>query len=148
MKLPSITLSLKYSEDVKQSELHHLQNSSDVSEILRKCYNHDTFFMQEQFIVLMLNQSNKLIGFYPLSRGGLTSTVVDVRLIFSTAINSFATSIIISHNHPSGNRNPSKQDIVLTKKIKEAGDLLDIKLLDHVILTNESYFSFADEGEL
>lgn len=148
MKLPSITLSLKYSEDVKQSEMHHLQTSLDVAEILRKCYNQDTFFMQEQFIVLMLNQSNKLIGFYPLSRGGLTSTVVDVRLIFSTAINSFATSIIISHNHPSGNRNPSKHDIVLTKKIKEAGELLDIKLLDHLILTNESYFSFADEGEL
>lgn len=148
MKLPSITLSLKYSEEVKQSEMHHVKSSLEASEILRKCYNQDTFFMQEQFIILMLNQSNKVIGFYPLSKGGLTSTVVDVRLIFSTAITSFATSIIISHNHPSGNRQPSKSDLELTKKIKEAGDLLDIRLFDHIILTNESYFSFADEGEL
>lgn len=148
MKLPSITLSLKYSEEVRQSEMHKITSSLEASEILRKCYNQDTFFMQEQFIILMLNQSNKVIGFYPLSRGGLTSTVVDLRLIFSTAINSFATALIISHNHPSGNRQPSKSDEIITKKIKDAGELLDIKLFDHIILTDESYFSFADEGIL
>lgn len=148
MKLPSITLSVKYSDEVKQSDLHKVSSSFEASEILRKCYNQDTFFMQEQFIILMLNQSNKVIGFYPLSKGGLTSTVVDVRLIFSTAINTFATAIIISHNHPSGNKQPSKNDESITKKIKEAGELLDIKLFDHIILTDESYYSFADEGIL
>jgi len=146
MKLPTITLSLKYSEDVKQSELHQISTSQSASDILRKCFNTDTLLLQEQFIVLMLNNSNKVLGFYPLSTGGITNTTVDLRLLFSTAIKSFATSIIISHNHPSGNLTPSEADKQITKKIKEAGALLDIRLLDHIILTDESYFSFADDA--
>lgn len=148
MKLPSIKIAVKYSKKVRQSEMHKVNSSLDASQILRKCYNEDTFFIQEQFIVLMLNQSNKVLGFYPLSNGGLTSTIVDLRLIFTTAIQTLATSIIISHNHPSGNFKPSTQDKAITKKIKEAGELLDIKLLDHIILTDETYYSFGDEGEL
>lgn len=146
MKLPTITLSLKYSEDVKQSELHQVSTSQSASEILRKCFNSDTLLLQEQFIVLMLNNSNRVLGFYPLSTGGITNTTVDLRLLFSTAIKSFATSIIISHNHPSGNLKPSEADKHITNKIKEAGKLLDIRLLDHIILTDESYFSFADDA--
>lgn len=148
MKIPCITLSVKYSEDVKQSELSSLKSSLDASEIARNCFNKDTFFIQEQFIVLMLNQANKIIGYYPLSTGGLTSTVVDVRLIFSIAIKTFATAIIIAHNHPSGQLKASQADKQITKRIKDAGEILDIKLLDHIIITDESYFSFADEGEL
>lgn len=148
MKLPTISLSVKYSEDVKQSEMIKIKSSLEASEVLRKCFNQDTFFMQEQFIILMLNQSSKVLGYYPLSTGGLTATVVDLRLIFSTAIKTFATGIIISHNHPSGNLTPSEADKNITKKIKAAGELLDIKLIDHIILTDEHYFSFADEGIL
>lgn len=148
MKLPTISLSVKYSEDVKQSEMIKIKSSLEASEVLRKCFNQDTFFMQEQFIILMLNQSSKVLGYYPLSTGGLTATVVDLRLIFSTAIKTFATGIIISHNHPSGNPTPSEADKNITKKIKAAGELLDIKLIDHIILTDEHYFSFADEGIL
>lgn len=148
MKLPTISLSVKYSEDVKQSEMIKIKSSLEASEVLRKCFNQDTFFMQEQFIILMLNQSSKVLGYYPLSTGGLTATVVDLRLIFSTAIKTFATGIIISHNHPSGNLTPSEADKNITKKIKAAGELLDIKLMDHIILTDEQYFSFADEGIL
>lgn len=148
MKLPTISLSVKYSEDVKQSEMIKIKSSLEASEVLRKCFNQDTFFMQEQFIILMLNQSSKVLGYYPLSTGGLTATVVDLRLIFSTAIKTFATGIIISHNHPSGNLTPSEADKNITKKIKAAGELLDIKLIDHIILTDEQYFSFADEGIL
>lgn len=148
MKLPIISLSVKYSEDVKQSEMIKIKSSLEASEVLRKCFNQDTFFMQEQFIILMLNQSSKVLGYYPLSTGGLTATVVDLRLIFSTAIKTFATGIIISHNHPSGNLTPSEADKNITKKIKAAGELLDIKLMDHIILTDEQYFSFADEGIL
>ena len=148
MKLPVITLSLKISEEVKQSELRTIKTSEDAHQAFRKCFNKDTFLIQEQFIILMLNQANKIIGYYPLSVGGLTQTVVDVRLIFSTAINSFATAIIIGHNHPSGTLRPSEADKAITSKIKEAGNLLDIRLLDHLILTDESYFSFADDGIL
>jgi len=148
MKLPNITLAVKYSEDVKQSELSNVSSSLNASEILRKCFNNDTFLFQEQFIVLMVNQSNKILGYYNLSTGGLTQTVVDLRLLFSTAINTFSTSIIIAHNHPSGNLKPSEADKAITQKIKEAGKLLDIRLLDHIILTDESYYSFADEGQL
>jgi len=82
MKLPTITLSLKYSEDVKQSELHQISTSQSASDILRKCFNTDTLLLQEQFIVLMLNNSNKVLGFYPLSTGGITNTTVDLRLLF------------------------------------------------------------------
>lgn len=148
MKLPTISLSVKYSEDVKQSEMIKIKSSLEASEVLRNCFNQDTFFMQEQFIILMLNQSSKVLGYYPLSTGGLTATVVDLRLIFSTAIKTFSTGIIISHNHPSGNPTPSEADKNITKKIKAAGELLDIKLIDHIILTDEQYFSFADEGIL
>jgi|SRR5690606_24257585 len=148
MKLPNITLSVKYSEEVKQSELLKIATSNDVNDALRKCFNKDTFLIQEQFIVLMLNNANRILGYYNLSYGGLTQTVVDLRLIFSTAIKCFATAIIISHNHPSGTLQPSQADKIITKKIKEAGTLLDIRLLDHVILTEENYFSFADEGIL
>jgi len=81
-----------------------------------------------------------------LSMGGITGTVADIRLLFSVALNSLATSVIMSHNHPSGNLNPSQQDKDLTRKVQDAGKLMDIQLLDHVIITRESYYSFADEG--
>lgn len=148
MKLPKILHSITFSEDVKQSELTKITTSADAERVLRKCFDKSTFFMQEQFIILMLNTAGKVIGYYPLSSGGLTGTVVDVRLIFSTAIKTFASSIILSHNHPSGSLKPSDQDKAITKKIKDAGTLLDIRLIDHLILTDESYFSFGDEGEL
>lgn len=148
MKIPTISLSVKYSEDVKQSELTKLNSSTEVYEVVKKCFNPDTFLFQEQFIVLMLNNSNKVLGFYPMSIGGLSSTIVDIRLIFSTAIKTLATSIILAHNHPSGSLQPSQADKNITQKVKEAGQLLDIRLLDHLIVTDESYFSFADEGEL
>ena len=148
MKIPTISLSVKYSEDVKQSELTKLNSSTEVYEVVKKCFNPDTFLFQEQFIVLMLNNSNKVLGFYPMSIGGLSSTIVDIRLIFSTAIKTLATSIILAHNHPSGSLQPSQADKSITQKVKEAGQLLDIRLLDHLIVTDESYFSFADEGEL
>ncbi len=148
MKLPKISLSLKYSQDVKQSELIKIQNSQNAEEILRKCFCMDSFLIQEQFIVLMLNNANKVLGYYPVSTGGLTSTIVDVRLIFSTAIKTLATGIICAHNHPSGTTKPSNADIQITEKIKKAGELLDIKLMDHLIITDETYYSFADDGRL
>jgi DNA repair protein RadC len=100
----------------------------------------------EEFWVLFLNNSNKVLENKLISKGGLTATIVDVRLLFKRALELGAVAIIVSHNHPSGKLEPSEQDKLLTKKIKEAGITLDIKVLDHLIITEKAYFSFADEG--
>jgi DNA repair protein RadC len=96
--------------------------------------------------VLLLNRANGVTGVYEASSGGITGTVADPRLILAAAIKSLSVSIILSHNHPSGNLNPSRADEEFTLKIKEAAKYHDIKVLDHIILTNEGYYSFADEG--
>lgn len=98
---------------------------------------------------MLLNNANKIIGYTTISEGGLTSTIVDVRMILQTALVSNATSIILTHNHPSGNPRPSGQDDSLTKKTKSACELMDIRLLDHIIVTPyDSYYSYNDEGRL
>lgn len=100
----------------------------------------------EEFYVIYLNNSNKVIAQLQLSKGGITGTLVDVRLALKKALELGATSIILAHNHPSGNLSPSNADKQLTQKLKTAGESLDIKILDHIIVTEKSYFSFADEG--
>jgi len=102
----------------------------------------------EEFWILYLNNSNKVIKCVQLSKGGITGTIVDVRLAFKEALQLGAVGIIMAHNHPSGTLKPSQADIQLTKKLKLAGDSLDIKVLDHLIITEKSYFSFADENIL
>ncbi|MBL4745563.1 MAG: DNA repair protein RadC [Flavobacteriaceae bacterium] len=102
----------------------------------------------EEFWVIFLNNSNKIIDKTQLSKGGLTGTLVDTRLLFKQAIGLLATGIILCHNHPSGKVNPSESDKILTRKIVDGGTTLDIKVLDHVIITEKTYFSFADEGLL
>ncbi len=102
----------------------------------------------EEFWVIFLNNSNKIIHKTQLSKGGLTGTLVDTRLLFKEAIGLLATGIILCHNHPSGKEKPSESDKVLTHKIVKGGITLDIKVLDHVIITEKMYFSFADEGLL
>jgi len=103
---------------------------------------------QEVFAVVFMNQANKINHVEIISKGGLTATVADPRIILKKALEEDAVSIILCHNHPSGNLKPSSADQLLTKKIKEAAAYFDIKLLDHVIVSNEGYFSFADEGML
>jgi len=100
----------------------------------------------EEFWVMFLNQGNKIIKTEQISRGGITQTAVDIRIIFKRGIELMATAMIISHNHPSGNLNPSESDRQLTKKIMEAAKYLDIQVLDHIIVSQKDYFSFADEG--
>ncbi|NJY63139.1 DNA repair protein RadC [Salinimicrobium sp. CDJ15-81-2] len=102
----------------------------------------------EEFWILYLNNSNKVIQELPLSKGGITGTLVDIRIAYKQALQLGATATILVHNHPSGNLNPSAADKQLTNKFKIAGESLDIKVLDHVIVTEKSYFSFADEGLL
>ena len=100
----------------------------------------------EEFWIIYLNNSNKVIEKFPLSKGGITGTLVDIRLALKKALELGATALILTHNHPSGNLNPSASDKQLTQKLKTAGESLDIKVLDHIIITEKSYFSFADEG--
>lgn len=102
----------------------------------------------EEFWALFLNQSNKVMHTAQLTQGGISQSIVDVRILFKTALDHFATGIIVAHNHPSGNLKASQEDIKITKNIKDAGTILNIQLLDHLILTQNSYLSFADEGLL
>jgi DNA repair protein RadC len=110
-------------------------------------YPKDTLHLQEHFFVAYLNRFNRVLGVLHLSSGGITGTIADIRLIFGTALKAAASSILISHNHPSGQLKPSDRDRDVTKKIRDAGDMLDIKLLDHIIVGHEGhYLSFSDEG--
>lgn len=102
----------------------------------------------EEFWVLYLNRANKVISKKSISKGGITGTVADPRIIFKTAIDQLATSVVLCHNHPSGSLKPSNADIELTKKIKTGGEMLDVTVLDHLVITNKGYYSFADEGIL
>lgn len=102
----------------------------------------------EEFWIIYLNNANKIINRSQLSKGGITGTVVDVRLVFKTALEVGAVSIILTHNHPSGTLQPSEPDKQITRKLKSGGEMLDIKVLDHVIVTEKEYFSFADAGFL
>lgn len=124
-----------------------ITSSLDAYYALIPFYPIDTLQLQEHFLVAYLNRFNRVLGVLHLSSGGFTGTVADVRLIFGTALKSAASGIIISHNHPSGNLKASQRDKEITQKIRDAGDMLDIKLLDHIIVGDENrYLSFADEG--
>ncbi|WP_264520608.1 RadC family protein [Flavobacterium sp. N1994] len=124
-------------------ELQKITSSKAVFEIMQPIIGE---LPHEEFWVLYLNNSNKVIYKSQLSKGGITGTVVDVRLIFKTALEHNATSVILSHNHPSGKLQASDADKEITKKLKLAGEQLDIKVLDHIIITENGYYSFQDEG--
>ena len=123
-----------------------IKNSKKSFELILNEWELETLQMQEEVKIILLNRSNKVLGIYSLAKGGLTSCIVDVRIILSIALKTLATGIILFHNHPSGNLKPSKADLDITKKLKNFCDLLDISLLDHLIITKDNYFSFADEG--
>lgn len=129
----------KGAEIVKRDKI---SSSKDVYEIMRSVL---TDLPHEEFWVLLLNRANLVIKKELISRGGVAGTVVDTKIVFKTAIENYASSIIICHNHPSGNLKPSEADIRITKNIKEAGKLMEIQLLDHLILAESGFFSFADE---
>lgn len=140
-------IKVAYSSKVKFKDMQKITSSKDCESVFRNIWS-PQLELREEFYLLLLNRANKVIGWHCISQGGLDSTVADIRIIFSIALKCVATGIIVAHNHPSGNLKPSETDIVLTRKIKEAGKLLDITLFDHLILSNEGYYSFADEGLL
>lgn len=139
---------LVYKSKVKACERPQISSSSDAYELLKAVWEEGKMDLVEQFKVLFLNRAGRVLCVYNVSSGGITGTVADPRLIYSAALKINAVSLILSHNHPSGHLKPSRQDEELTQKIKCAGAFLDIKVLDHLIVSSEGYYSFADEGLL
>jgi DNA repair protein RadC len=139
-------IELVYKTKVKPSDRPRIINSQDSSRIFRERWDKDKIDFIEQFKVIYLNRSSGVLALYELSTGGITGTVADIRLILAAAVKLNATAIILCHNHPSGALKPSHADETLTQKIKQASLLHDILLMDHIILSSEGYFSFADEG--
>ena len=141
-------LSIKY----KSSGLKKVQirSSDDAFQVLRDMYDADTLEYSESTIIIFLNQANNTIGWTRHTSGGMSSTVVDVKIVMAEALLCGASSIMFSHNHPSGQLFPSPEDIKLTGRIKEACATLDIRFLDHIIVAGDfsGYYSFADEGRL
>jgi DNA repair protein RadC len=132
-----------------KGKLFQVRSADNAFEYLSRAHDEGTIGLCEEFMVLLLNRANRVMGCLKLSKGGLTGTVVDLRILFGTALKAMASSIVIAHNHPSGNLTPSDADRELTSQIKQAGKLLDITLLDHLILGTEGdYASFANEGWL
>ena len=147
-KAISIATALEIGNRKSQQEVlerQQISSSKDAFEILQP---HLSDLRTEEFWAIFLNHQNKILYKTCLFRGGIASSVADVRVIFKTALEHFSTQIIVAHNHPAGSLKPSKEDISITQKIKEAGKLLDIELLDHLILTQNNFFSFKDEGLL
>lgn len=140
-------ISINYKPFTLLSTLPVIINSKDVEAHFRGVWSDKMQYIEETY-VLLLNRANKPLGFSKISIGGTTGTVVDVKVVFQTALKANANSIILCHNHPSGSLKPSEADIKITKAIKEAGKLMDIHLADHLIITHEGYYSFADEGML
>lgn len=123
-------------------------NSKVVYDLLLAKWNHDIIEYQEELKVVLLNRANVILGVYELSKGGISGTVVDIKMILAVALKCNASGIILAHNHPSGNIEPSGPDTVITKKLKEACNVLELLLLDHLIISKDGYYSFADSGKL
>ncbi|WP_455628679.1 JAB domain-containing protein [Parabacteroides chinchillae] len=125
-----------------------IYSSEDAYKYLLPTYKEGTICYKEYFKVLFLNQSNQVLGYTLISEGGITETCADVRIILQAALLTNSVAIILAHNHPSGSMKPSRQDIEITKQVKDAARLMRITVTDHLILTDAGYYSFADEGQL
>lgn len=145
--LGEIDIVYKYASSIENRP--KIESSRDAVEVFKQLYITEKLGIQEQFIVLFLNRASKVIGSCNLFMGGTTSTVVDTKIVVAMALKLLATSIVISHNHPSGNLKASNEDMVATSKMKEALELFDMKLLDHIIVAPDlNYMSFSDDGIL
>lgn len=137
---------LSYKSKIKN--IYKVVSSEDAYKYLLPTYKEGTMCYKEYFKVLFLNQASQILGYTLISEGGITDTTVDVRVILQAALLTNSVTIILAHNHPSGSLKPSQQDIEITKQVKRAAKLMRIEVFDHLILTDEGYYSFADEGEL
>jgi DNA repair protein RadC len=141
-------ITVKYSKKLFTNNT--IKTSEDVEAIAREIFNKCKcqLELKEYFFIILLNRANQVVGYHKLSEGGICGTVVDIRIAFATALKSLASTMMLVHNHPSGNLKPSEADIRITKQFAEAGKFLEIIVHDHLIITQESYYSFADEGRL
>ena len=139
---------IKVAYSTNETSKVKIKSADDAFNVLVASWDMDTIELQEEFKILLLNRSNEVLGIYPLSKGGITGTIVDQRLIFAVALKCNATSIIIAHNHPSGKLLPSEADITLTKSIEKCVKLLEINLIDHLIVTKNGFYSFINNGKL
>ena len=139
---------LTYKNKVRLSERTRIYSSQDAFRILREHWDDDKIELMEEFKILLLDRRNNVLGISSLAKGGITGCMVDLRLAFATALKARATGMIISHNHPSGALEISSSDKALTKKFVQAGNVIDIPILDHIVVTDEGYASFADQGVL
>jgi len=141
-------IEVSYRPNFKAIERPKITKSQDMFSLLYHSWDLNKIELQEQFKVILLNRGMRVLGIFEVSSGSMSGTLADPKLIFSTALKACASSIILVHNHPSGALTPSQADINLTKKIKQGGEILDIQVLDHLIISGEGYLSFADEGLL
>ena len=140
-------IQISYKEKRATSKSNPIKSSEDMAKLLFEHWNKNTIELQESFKVILLNNSNKVKGIYELSTGGITATIVDLRILFAVILKSLSVGIILSHNHPSNKIEPSEADKELTQKIKKEASFFDIVVLDHLIITpNGEYYSFADNG--
>lgn len=140
-------IKVSYKGGVKSAFWTKINHSQDAANLLFENWDKDTIEVHESFKILLLNNSNKVKGVHQISQGGITGTLVDIRLLFATILKSLSVAIILAHNHPSGKLKPSEADINITNKIKRAANFLDILVLDHIILApNGGHYSFKDEG--
>lgn len=137
---------VSYSNITPMSERPTINTSRDAYELLKATWDYSTIELFEEFKIILLNRANKVLGISTVSQGGTAGTVVDAKMIFVRAIKCNCSSIVLSHNHPSSNLKPSSADKAITIKLREGARLLDIEVIDHIIITKESYYSFADEG--
>jgi DNA repair protein RadC len=142
--LPELFLGRKKSDALKIK----VRTSKDSYDFFKQVWDEDTLEFCESSIVVYLNRANNTIGWMKVSQGGITGTVIDPKIVLAGALKCGAVAMIIAHNHPSGNLKPSQADIDLTRKLKAACSILDMTLLDHVILAEDGYYSFSDNGEL
>lgn len=141
-------MALTYKNRVPYNQRQKVITSRGAYEVLTNIFPADTIDYRETFIVLYLNKASQVLGYSVISEGGTASTVVDTKMVIQTALLANASAIIIAHNHPSGNLRPSIDDNRLTKRVEEAARLFDIKVLDHLIVTSESFYSFSDNGDI
>lgn len=137
---------LIYKSKVKPTERPQVKTPKDCYQLLLQTWDENRIGFVEQFKVILMNRAHRVLGIYEMSTGGVSATTVDIKLVFMAALKANACNLVLSHNHPSGSLKPSMADERLTSKIKAAGTLLDIQVLDHLIVTSEGYYSFADEG--
>lgn len=139
---------IRYTNPIKPSQRPQVTSSETAYRLFFDTWNPDTLELQESFKIMLLSRNKRVLGIVHISNGATAGTCVDLKYIFATAIKANASGIILCHNHPSGSLLPSDSDIKLTRQIKAAGELLDIPVVDHLIVTGEGYYSFNDGGNL